>query len=1023
VRVTRVLEISLLLFVLLCGTAAAQETWGSVRGTVTDPSGAAVPGAQLELSGGALPRALSTTSDATGAFLFLQAPAGTGYSLSVTSAGFRTAKAADISVQLGKATAVEVKLEVGQVTESVVVSAGSVMVDTQTSSAATNVDRSFFDLLPKGRSFYDLVAIAPGARNEGKSGGYAIDGASGSENTFYLDGVEVTNIQTGVLSTQNRIPVEAVQQVQVKNGVMEAQYGGAVGGVVNAVIRSGSNGFHGQLGVYYNNDNMQARPRPYQRLSPNDENVAEYLLQGGAQYPMDNYNNWNPIGNLGGALWKNKLFFFTAFMPTVTSTDRHVNYSDGKTQGDYHQKETQQYFANKVDFTPFSKVRTSMSWVWNPNRHTGLLPAWQGTDSASAPWGQQGDRRSGNILSGHVDYTATNKLLLSFVGGYTHTNFNNMYGTPSYTAVYYSGSSTTMPPADMRAPNGWVQQATSATLFDTFERKNFAADASYMANWHGQHNLKGGWQANLLSNSVATSSYVNGYFRYYWGLAYTCVTSQCTGKQQGPLGYYRYRVLGTYGDASSSNHSIYVQDNWRVNNRLSLQLGLRTEREFMPSFSTANTTAAPPIEIPWQKKLSPRLGFSYDLNGNGKQKIYGSFAMFYDIMKYELPRGSFGGDVWQEWYYTFDDANVVRQLNSLPADPMKLPGKFLEFVNWRIPSNDPKQSLVDPDLKPMGTRMFDFGYERSLTDTLVGSARYTNRRLLQTIEDAGYMDPDAGETYMIANPGFGMTANQAWWTEKMGAGVPATYKARRDYDAVEVRLDKRFSKSYQFAGSYTWSRLYGNYSGLASSDEVTNGVGRNSPNVNRYFDMPWVGYDQTGHVANGRLATDRPHTFKVFGTYTKGSKLGQTTLSPYVSWYSGSPLTTEVPVVSTAPMFPFGRGDLGRSPMYFNTDMSVTHEVTPSRAHEQFKMRFEFYVANLFNNSTITDRFKTILHESDGHLTFQNADGSDNYGAIFKGFDTTGLMKAQGDRTDPRYKQTSGFQGPRQLRIQLSFFF
>src|SRR3954453_15762280 len=221
--------------------------------------------------------------------------------------------------------------------------------------------------------------------------------------------------------------------------------------------------------------------------------------------------------------------------------------------------------------------------------------------------------------------------------------------------------------------------------------------------------------------------------------------------------------------------------------------------------------------------------------------------MFYDIMKYEMPRGSFGGDIWQEWYFALDDANWVRTNNAPPADPKKLPGKFFEFVNWRIPSNDPSNPLVDPDLKPMGTRMFDFGYERSITETLVASVRYTHRRLIQTIEDAGFMDPDAGETYMIVNPGYGVSADQKFWTDKMGAGVPATFKAERDYDAVEVRFDKRFSKSYQFTGSYTWSRLYGNYSGLASSDEN----GRNSPNVNRYFDMPWVGYTQNGKVAEG----------------------------------------------------------------------------------------------------------------------------------------------------------------------------
>ena len=129
--------------------------------------------------------------------------------------------------------------------ESVTVTAEAVMVDTQSSSSAITIDKSFFDILPKGRSFYDLIQIAPGARNEGLSAGYQVDGASGGENTFYLDGMQMESIQGGTLDNQNKIPVEMVQQMQVKNGIMDAEYGGAMGGVISAVVRSGQNDFHG----------------------------------------------------------------------------------------------------------------------------------------------------------------------------------------------------------------------------------------------------------------------------------------------------------------------------------------------------------------------------------------------------------------------------------------------------------------------------------------------------------------------------------------------------------------------------------------------------------------------------------------------------------------------------------------------------------------------------------------------------------------------------------------------------------
>lgn len=308
----------------------------------------------------------------------------------------------------------------------------------------------------------------------------------------------------------------------------------------------------------------------------------------------------------------------------------------------------------------------------------------------------------------------------------------------------------------------------------------------------------------------------------------------------------------------------------------------------------------------------------------------------------------------------------------------------------------------------MKQRMLDIGYDYTVMPTVVASVRYTNRRLIRTIEDVGTLGPD-GEVYFIANPGFGVTIDPKSWEP----GIPPTPKAKRDYDAVEFRLDKRFSRSYQFAASYAWSRSYGNYSGLASSDED----GRTSPNVNRYFDLPWIGYDQKGHYAEGRLGTDRPHSAKFFGSYSKRNLLGTTTISPVMALYSGTPMTTNIDVISSTPAYPFGRGDLGRTPVYFNTDMNLTHEFRPLKAHENVRIRFEFAVFNLFNSSIVTNKNVVILHSDDGHLTFKNdAD-------FFKGFDTNALIKAQGDRISPLYNLASGFQGPRWARLQLSFQF
>lgn len=871
-----------------------------------------------------------------------------------------------------------------------------------------------------------------------------MDGASGSENVYYLDGMNVTGIQNGTLDTQNRVPVEMVQQVEVKNGVMEAQYGGAMGGVVNAVLRSGTNQFHGEGGVYFDNSSMQGRRRGTLELDPNDPNTntAHYIVYcgfgGSCQYQGDKFRNWQPIFNLGGPLIPNKLFFFSAYSPVLNSTTRHVNFQSGES-ADYDRTTRWQYLSNKLEFIPTQTVRMNVSWLWNPVRNTGSLPNVNGQDAYDSPWADLGDRTSGNVVMGQVDYLPTPRLIFSFRGGYYYNNNNNNYGVPLRTALYYSQSNTDSAqfpniPDSLRHSVGWLIQALGLTQFNSYARQNYDASFSYMFNAGGQHNIKGGWAINKLSNDIFSSSYPGGYYRYYWSsttqpMVYHCVTSQCT-TGSGAFGYYRYRVLGTIGGASSNNQGLFLLDNWRVNKRLTLNLGLRSEREFVPSFSADPTLPKQAITFGWGQKLSPRIGGAFDLKGDGKQKIYASFGIFYDVMKYELPRGSFGGDVWKEYYYTLDDPNVVSQNNAFATDPTHLPGTFLEMVDWRIPSNDPNNtaaqvfgqgSLVDPNLKPMQMRMFDLGYEYSFGSNLVASARYTNRRLVRTIEDTGFMSPD-GEAYMIANPGEGRTANATLWASIWEPGVPMPPKPVRKYDGLELRLDKRFSRNYQLAFSYTYSRLRGNYSGLASSDEASVGGdgslnGRASPDVNRYYDEPWVGVKENGQYAFGNLATDRPHTFKVFGYYSLRSKLGATSFSPIIAAYSGTPMTTEVPVISSTPAFPFGRGDMGRTPFFFNTDFSIAHEFGVSKNNEAMKLKFQFLAYNLFNGSTVLDKYKTISHQLDGYLQF------DAYADVFKGFDTRAMMAEQQIRQDPEYNMPTAFQSPRSLRLRLSFTF
>ena len=162
---------------------------------------------------------------------------------------------------------------------------------------------------------------------------------------------------------------------------------------------------------------------------------------------------------------------------------------------------------------------------------------------------------------------------------------------------------------------------------------------------------------------------------------------------------------------------------------------------------------------------------------------------------------------------------------------------------------------IDPDLKPVKQGEWTAGSEHELRPTMSIGVRYVHKWLFRTIEDVGIFY-QGSEIYLIANPGEGLAV-------QMEPSVPdmITPKPVRKYDGIEFRLNKRFANNWSGTASYLYSRLYGNYSGLASSDEN----GRVSPNVNRYYDNTVMSYDANGDPVYGRLQTDRPHDVQAAG--------------------------------------------------------------------------------------------------------------------------------------------------------------
>ena len=255
------------------------------------------------------------------------------------------------------------------------------------------------------------------------------------------------------------------------------------------------------------------------------------------------------------------------------------------------------------------------------------------------------------------------------------------------------------------------------------------------------------------------------------------------------------------------------------------------------------------------------------------------------------------------------------------------------------------------------------GIEREFLRNYLFGARYVYKNVDNAIEDAGFPNAQGSEAYIIGNPGSGLHASTA-----KAFGYVKTIEPQRRYDAFEVRLDRRLTTSFTYNVNYTYSRLYGNYSGLSSSDEN----GRNSPGVNRFFDLPFAGFTMDGTPDNGLLATDRPHVFNAYGSYFYdwfGSKSNQTEIGAFTTIQSGTPLTTFSSFQSVAQMIYIGRGDLGRTEKFTQSDVVVSHNIKLGDS-ERYSLRFTFNVINVFNEGNVTNVANQIV--GSGTLTGAN---------------------------------------------------
>ena len=1008
-----------LLAVLATSAATAQERFGGIGGIVVDSSQAPVPGVTVTATNKQTGAARVVVSGADGAYRIPDLDPGR-YTVTMELQGFQKVQADDVLVLLGRMADLPATLNVGGVTEVVTVSSDTkTQVDLRSTTVAHNVTAEEFDRMPKARSFQGIALTSPGVNQGDVEGGFQVNGASGAENSFTVDGVNTNSLLYG--SSRQDTVFEYLQEVQVKTGGIAAEYGGALGGVISAVTKSGGNRFTGEAHYYYSGNGISASPIPRLQLSPLDDTTV-FNVQDEKQA-----NNRNEVGgSIGGPIVKNHLFFFGSISPRFIRRTNDYLFSNGTEPGSLSQSQTATQTFGKVTYGT-SRMQANVSVLWTPVTSKGTISAYDGTgpqfissslagNAAQAARGFDVDQTN---VSGNVDFYLSSSSSLSIRGGQFSDTYKDT-GVSTTTAVIWNTPSIGVSgvPAELQLPNG-TQNTPRVLITNKDQTKTgfVQVDYNHAFSAAGSHLIKGGVGLRHTTNEV-DSTYPGGYVLLNWGRSFASNTGE-TGT--GAYGYYEVNDRGTRGVVDANMPSLYLQDTWTLGNRVTLNLGVRTERETVPSFRTDVKDKA--FEFGFGKKIAPRLGATFDVLGDGRLKAFGSWGRYYDWVKYELARGSFGGDTWLVHYRSLDTLDV----NSLNLSNM--PGRDLwgGARDRRVPNFD----TIDPDLKPMFQDATNLGLEYQLNQTTAIGVNYVHNKLTRSIEDVGSLDATGNEVYFAANPGEGVA------TTMFVTGLTEPFKTPkplRQYDAVDFTISRRFSNNWFGSANLTISRLYGNYAGLANSDEIstpTTGVSsataqqqggsiaRPGTAAGRAWDLDELAWDSHGNLdVRGRLATDRPVVAKFYGSYRLpfGTQVGG-----FVYAGSGTPISTVVHTRNTIPVLVNGRGDMGRTPMLSRTDLLVSHEIGSMAGR---RIRLELNVINLFNQKTATHIFNAVnkgsgLARADSAMNLANVD-------LASGYDYNALILASpsgANAYDPRYKQSDLWQQGTQGQFSIKYLF
>lgn len=970
-------------FALLAPVAFAQTT-GRIEGRVSGENGDPLPGVTVQISSPALQGERIAVTDAGGNFRFVGLPVGT-YNLRASLEGFGIVEQQNINVGLDRTVTLALTLS-GQFGDEVTVSGIAPIIDTTSTTAGANFGEDLINDLPTTRTFTGLAFQAPGVVTGGLGANPSIGGASAAENRYVIDGLDTTDPAFGTIGTT--VPTEFVREVEVKTGGYEAEYGGALGGVINVITKSGGNELEGDLFAYFNDDSLQSE-------TPN-------VLANGRVLGFEEYDFGAAVG---GKLIQDRLWYFVAANPSYT--DEFIETRGGIEHTDELDR---LFYSGKLTFQLNPNHQVVASAFGNPTEGNFTILNTYGLLGTNDEFGADnyGVTYNGTLGSSlfaeasiGVNDEAVTSLPYAEVPRYDIVRA----GAPvrDFVESFDCGPA---PASDFFSPfSGFTTSATCLGATFVQENNNRSRDELRASGtWFGatgtiDHEVKfGGTVRNVeytddarypgrvlapfIADSVESGDLVpnfvvdaDGLRGQRWQLFDATV-----------FGFPFARLIEYQQDSTgdTDESALFFQDSVRFGDYFSLNLGVRAD-QFESNGSGSDFTEsglARSLDFDYGDMVAPRVGFTWDVAQNGRSKLYGHFGRFYESVPLDINVRAFGNEIFNFFYFLYPEDG------SLPS--AQNPGTH--FYTYRLGVG----TGVDPGIDPMYTEEALVGFEYEVMPNVAVGIKATQRDINNVIED---ISVDGGHTYFITNPGGIFTHNPITGEELLGPnGLPAPVtfpEPTRDYESLELTLNKRFSNSWQLFGSAVYSKNEGNYGGLFRQDN-----GQLDPNITSLYDLPdlLIG-------AFGLLPNDREYQFKLYGSYLWPFRL---TTGFYAQYLDGTPISQlgAHSLYGANERFVTPRGTFGRTPDVWSLDLHLQYPIRIGGNELQL-------IADVFN---VTDEEQATAVNQTWTTANQNA-ADPNCGGPGTG---PGTACNQGN---PLFGTPTAFQTPQTIRLGAKFSF